>query len=122
MRDQIERTIGASSHDHGRIDVLVNNAGIIQVGPLEHMTIDDFEEAMATHFWGPLLHDPGGAAAHAPRGDGRIVNISSIGGKIAVPHLLPYSREQVRVDRPVRGAAIGARAATASRSRRCAPA
>ena len=36
------------------IDVLINNAGIIQVGPLEHMTTGDFENAMATHFWGPL--------------------------------------------------------------------
>ena len=38
----------------GRIDVLINNAGIIQVGPLEHMEHEDFEKAMATHFWGPL--------------------------------------------------------------------
>src|SRR3954469_7201502 len=36
------------------IDVLINNAGIIQVGPLEHMDHEDFENAMATHFWGPL--------------------------------------------------------------------
>jgi len=36
------------------IDVLINNAGVIQVGPLEHMTTEDFENAMATHFWGPL--------------------------------------------------------------------
>ena len=51
--------------------MLVNNAGIIQVGPLEHMTVDDFEEAMATHFWGPLFtilaalpHMRGRAPAH----------------------------------------------------------
>src|SRR5215210_2459901 len=36
------------------VDVLINNAGVIQVGPLEHMTQEDFENAMATHFWGPL--------------------------------------------------------------------
>ena len=36
------------------IDILINNAGVIQVGPLEHMTAEDFENAMATHFWGPL--------------------------------------------------------------------
>jgi NAD(P)-dependent dehydrogenase (short-subunit alcohol dehydrogenase family) len=90
-RDQIERTIGRIVHDRGGIDVLVNNAGIIQVGPLEHMTIDDFEEAMATHFWGPLFTIL--AALPYMRGPRarRIVNISSIGGKIAVPHLLPYT-------------------------------
>lgn len=45
----------ARTHDHyGAIDVLVNNAGIIEVGPLEVMTLKDFTEAMETHFWGPL--------------------------------------------------------------------
>ena len=38
----------------GRIDVLINNAGVISVGPIEMMTLDDYDEAMATHFWGPL--------------------------------------------------------------------
>ena len=73
------------------VDVLINNAGVIQVGPLEHMTREDFENAMATHFWGPLhlMHEcvPG----MRRRGFGRIVNIASIGGRIAVPHMAPYS-------------------------------
>src|SRR5688572_9193089 len=90
-RDQIDRTVQRIIHDRGGIDVLVNNAGIIQVGPLDHMTIDDFEEAMATHFWGPLFTILSALPYMRGRGAKRIVNISSIGGKIAVPHLLPYS-------------------------------
>ena len=35
----------------GHVDVLIDNAGVIQVGPLEHMEHQDFENAMATHFW-----------------------------------------------------------------------
>ena len=90
-RGQIERTVGRIVHDRGGIDVLVNNAGVIQVGPLEHMTVGDFEEAMATHFWGPLYTILAALPHMRQQGAKRIVNISSIGGKIAVPHLLPYS-------------------------------
>ena len=72
------------------VDVLINNAGVIQVGPLEHMTHEDFENAMATHFWGPLHLILEIAPIMRHRGFGRIVNISSIGGKVAVPHLAPY--------------------------------
>lgn len=75
---------------HGRIDVLVNDAGRIEVGPLPSMTLDDFTSAMNTNFWGALfvIHE---ALRHLPQGEGRIVNISSIGGLLSVPHLLPYS-------------------------------
>jgi NAD(P)-dependent dehydrogenase (short-subunit alcohol dehydrogenase family) len=74
---------------HG-VDVLINNAGIIQVGPLEHMEHEDFENAMATHFWGPLHLILEVTPIMRHRGFGRIVNITSIGGKISVPHLAPY--------------------------------
>lgn len=72
------------------VDVLVNNAGVIQVGPLEHMTPEDFENAMATHFWGPLHMMFDLVPSMRRRGFGRIVNITSIGGRVAVPHLAPY--------------------------------
>ena len=73
------------------VDVLINNAGVIQVGPLEHMTPDDFENAMATHFWGPLHLMFEVVPAMRRRGFGRIVNVASISGRIAVPHMAPYT-------------------------------
>lgn len=74
-----------------QIDVLINNAGIIQVGPMELMTLDDYEEAMQTHFWAPLYTTLAVLPEMRQRHSGRIVNISSIGGKVSAPHLLPYS-------------------------------
>jgi len=87
---QAQRMIANVLERHGRLDMLINNAGVIMVGPVDHMNVADFEEAMATHFWGPL-HTMLAAIPHMrENGGGRIVNISSIGGKIGVPHLAPY--------------------------------
>lgn len=89
-RQQVESAIARTVERFGGIDVLINVAGVIKVGPFEHMTLDDFEEAMATHFWGPLFAIYA-ALPHLRRSDTRrIVNITSIGGQIPVPHLVPY--------------------------------
>ena len=88
--DEVRQSVQAVVADHGTIDVLVNNAGIIQVGPAEHMSIEDYASAMAVHFWGPLYLSTEVIPHMKRQGHGRIVNITSIGGKVAVPHLLPY--------------------------------
>jgi short-subunit dehydrogenase len=72
------------------VDVLVNNAGVIEVGPVDTITREDYDEAMRTHFWGPLNTIEAFVPAMRERRQGRVVNISSVGGKISVPHLLPY--------------------------------
>src|SRR5262249_20426391 len=74
----------------GPVDVLINNAGVIQVGPMEVQTPEDYEVALRTHFWGPLHMTLAVLPHMKARRSGRIVNISSIGGKITAPHLLPY--------------------------------
>jgi len=75
----------------GKIDILINNAGIIEVGPLENMTREDFELAMQLHFWAAYELISQVVPEMRVWGGGRIVNISSIGGKVAVPHMAAYS-------------------------------
>ena len=75
----------------GSIDVLINNAGIILSGPLENMDARDFEDTMNTHFWAPFHAMQAVLPGMRQRGEGRIINISSLGGKVAIPHLTAYS-------------------------------
>ena len=86
---QVQELVHQVTDTFGHIDVLINNAGVISVGPLEAMTLEDFELAMRVHFWGPL-YTTIAALPTLSRRRGRIVNISSIGGKMPVPHLTPY--------------------------------
>jgi len=90
-RDQAGEMVNRVRDHFGSVDVLVNNAGTIAVGPLEVMTLEDFEEAMNTNFWGAVYTTLAVLPEMRRRRDGRIVNITSIGGKLSVPHLLPYS-------------------------------
>ena len=87
---QIQAAVRQIIDRFGKIDILINNAGIIEVGPLEHMTREDFERAMRLHFWAPFELVSQIVPEMRTWGGGRIVNISSIGGKVAVPHLAPY--------------------------------
>jgi NAD(P)-dependent dehydrogenase (short-subunit alcohol dehydrogenase family) len=88
---QIQSAVQKIIDHFGKIDVLINNAGIIEVGPLDHMMPEDFERAMRLHFWAPFELISQIVPKMRIWGGGRIVNISSVGGKVAVPHLAPYS-------------------------------
>jgi len=91
VREEAESAVQQIRERYGPVDVLVNNAGTITVGPLETMTIDDFRDSINTHFWGPYFTTMAVLPEMRKRRSGSIVNISSIGGKISVPHLVPYS-------------------------------
>jgi short-subunit dehydrogenase len=88
---QIQSAVQQTLQRFGKIDILINNAGIIQIGPLEHMKMEDFDRALRLHFWAPFVLQMLVVPQMRASGGGRIVNISSIGGKIAVPHMAPYS-------------------------------
>lgn len=90
-RDDVRRFLIEVRDELGRIDVVINNAGVLQVGPMELMSVGDYEASLRTHLWGPLQVMLQVLPDMQRRRTGRIVNIVSIGGKIAMPHLVPYS-------------------------------
>jgi NAD(P)-dependent dehydrogenase (short-subunit alcohol dehydrogenase family) len=89
--EQIRSAVRQIIDHFGKIDILINCAGIIEVGPLGHMTREDFDRAMRLHFWAPFELISQIVPEMRTWGGGRIVNISSIGGKVAVPHMAPYT-------------------------------
>ncbi len=90
-REQVEQLIDQATKRCGRIDILVNNAGIMSVGPVMTQTLNDYEESLQVLFWGPVYATLAVLPQMLQRKQGCIVNISSIGGKVSIPHLLPYS-------------------------------
>ena len=83
--------VDAARERYGRLDILVNNAGIIRVGPVQSTTPADYEAALATMAMAPVRLALAALPVMRAQGHGRIVTITSIGGKLSVPHLLPYS-------------------------------
>ncbi|PTX21328.1 short-subunit dehydrogenase [Pontibacter mucosus] len=88
---QVNDMITNVQNEFSPIDVLINNAGIIHAGPVAEMTVQEFEEAINIHYWAPIYTTLAVLPAMKSRGGGRILNIASIGGRISVPHLVPYS-------------------------------
>ena len=91
QRREVEKTIRRAHQSLGTLDMLINNAGIIQVGPESVMSLQEHEEAINTHYWGPLYTIEAVLPLMRAQGFGRIVNVASVGGKVSIPHLLPYS-------------------------------
>lgn len=87
---QVESLLDTVQKQVGIIDLLVSNAGIIQAGPIQSQTLDDFRQAVDVMFWGSVYPTLILLPAMLERRSGHIVHITSIGGKFAVPHLLPY--------------------------------
>ncbi len=88
---QIDHFIANVMKTFGPVDVLINNAGVILVAPYENATEEDFRELMETNFWAAFHMVNAVLPRMRDRKQGRIVNITSIGGKVSVPHLMPYS-------------------------------
>lgn len=91
-RDAVDAMVQQADSRQGGLDVVIANAGVIQVAPVASIDSGAFEDAMATIFGGTVNT----AMAALPRlyrsdSGGRLCLIGSVGGLLTVPHLLPYS-------------------------------
>lgn len=87
VADMVRRIAG----ELGAIDVVVNNAGVISVGPERSMTDADYAEALDVNFWGTVNVTRAVLPSMRARRSGRIANVTSIGGTVPLPHMVPYS-------------------------------
>ncbi|WP_030805058.1 SDR family NAD(P)-dependent oxidoreductase [Streptomyces sp. NRRL S-337] len=88
----VQERLAEIARDNGRLDIVIANAGIIQVGPAEALGVEGFRDALDSIFHG-ALNTAFAALPHLRRSPagGRLALVGSVGGLLAVPHLLPYS-------------------------------
>lgn len=90
----------------GKLDILVNNAGINIRGPIEELALDDLERVLQVNVVGPWLCCRA-AAPHMKRARyGRVINISSTLGSVAVPNRTPYASSKGAVSQLTRVLAL----------------
>lgn len=90
-RVDVDRLVARALETFGQIDLLIANAGVIQVGQLKVAELEDFQQAMDIMFWGALYPILAVLPHMRERHEGRIAVVTSIGGKVSVPYLLPYN-------------------------------
>jgi short-subunit dehydrogenase len=86
-----QRLVDTAIERYGQLDIVVSNAGMIQVGPIADAQVSHYETALDTMALAPVRLALAALPVMRRQNHGRIVTIASIGGKMSVPHLLPYS-------------------------------
>lgn len=89
--EQVNNVVEEAVQAFGTIDVLVNNAGIMMIGPYDTFSHEEISRAVDSIFWGTVNATEAVLPYMRAKSEGTIVNVTSIGGVIAVPHMLPYT-------------------------------
>jgi 3-oxoacyl-[acyl-carrier protein] reductase len=101
---EIRRLFSAAKETFGRLDVLVNNAGIYEFAPLESITPEHFHKLFDLNVLGLILATQEAAKHFGPDG-GSVVNISSVVSTLGLPNASVYSATKAAVDAVTRSLA-----------------
>jgi cyclopentanol dehydrogenase len=101
-----ERAVAAAETAHGRLDVLVNNAGIVRMAPLDETSVEAWNEVISVNQTGVFLGIKHAVPAMRRAGGGSIVNISSIAGLIGLPNIPAYQASKGAVRLLTKHAAV----------------
>lgn len=88
---EVEQLFERSQAKWGRLDILANNAGAFDGGPLDELSLDTWEKVMAVNLRGPFLCTRAAFRLMKQQGGGRIINIASISSQRVRPNSAPYS-------------------------------
>jgi NAD(P)-dependent dehydrogenase (short-subunit alcohol dehydrogenase family) len=88
---QVQQLFAAAQQRFGRLDVLVNNAGAFDGGPLDQLSLEAWEKVMAVNLRGPFVCTRAAFRLMKPQGGGRIINIGSISAQRVRHSSAPYS-------------------------------
>lgn len=102
---QVERLVGETIENFGRIDVLVNAAGIIAGGTIENTTLDDWDKMMNINLRS-VFHLMQICVPHLEKTEGNIVSVSSVAGTRSFPNILAYAVSKAALDQLTRCAAL----------------
>ena len=96
--ESINELIKNSVDRYGRLDLLVNNAGITMGGASEDLSPDDWRAALETDLFGVFFASQAAARVMIPQGGGNIINISSVNGILAAPRRAAYCASKAAVN------------------------
>ncbi|WP_437205630.1 SDR family NAD(P)-dependent oxidoreductase [Planctomicrobium sp. SH664] len=103
---EVQQMVEAALQEFGRIDVLVNNAGINIRGPIDELTIEQFRKCQAVNVEGPWLCAQAVVPHMKKQGSGRIINVSSTLGLVGLANRTPYASSKGAVLQLTRSLAL----------------
>jgi len=107
IRDEaaVEKTVQGVAERHGRLDGLINAAGIFRIAPITEMNSDDFAASIASNLTGPFLLTRAAARVMGQAGGGRILHLASVSSQVANPEYAAYAASKAGLSQMIRVAA-----------------